>query len=161
MSSDAKGLWYWVKASTLFLGRGTLLIFGLLFFTLIIFDQFEDSLSLWEISASEAMFWFVLLGVSVRHYRRCRLANLKTPSIIYKPLRNIGWFFLIICSSFVLFLRIEGLDVLQELFEALLKPLVLFIYDLISISIVFACIYFASPKEKDNVEAAEPRRNRV
>jgi hypothetical protein len=154
MSSDKKGVWYWLKTSVLFVGRGVLFVLGVLFLALIVMGQFEFNFSFWEVSTFEVVFWFVFISVSIRHYHRCRLANLKIFSIIYRPVRNLGWIFFIalaVLGGAV----ITNDDFAQELFVPHLTPSALLLDELITAALVLACIFWASPNVEED-EVVEP-----
>jgi len=152
MSGDKKGVWYWLKTSVLFVARGVLFVLGMLSLVTVVEGQFENNLSFWEISTFEVLFWFVFCFISIRHYRRCRLANLKIPSIIYKPVRNLGW------VAFVLLAVVGGMLVIDpdlNFDQPSLSPLDNLVGELASSVIVLACIYWASPSVKDNADTVE------
>jgi len=152
MSGDKKGVWYWLKTSVLFVARGVLFVLGMLSLVTVVKGQFENSLSFWEISTLEVLFWFVFCFISIRHYRRCRSANLKVPSIIYKPVRNLGW------VTFVLLAVVSGMYVVDPDFNfdpPSLSPFANLVGELASSAIVLACVYWASPSVKDNADTVE------
>lgn len=88
---NAHGKWKRVlkRISTTLLG-----FFGLLFFTLMLYEQFEGHADFWELSLFETLFWGAFLFLSVRLYTEAKQAGASITRMLYLPLRNMGFAFL-------------------------------------------------------------------
>lgn len=92
-----------VKSISLLFGKGFLSVCGVLAVVQIFYSQFEGQFSFSEISITELLFWTGFISLCHRHYRHCRVQNMKIIPTIYPPLRNIGWlYFVYYGSSFLL-----------------------------------------------------------
>lgn len=131
-----------IKKISLKIGRGLLVFFGVISFIGLLFGQFEESLTISEISILEFIFWGLLISLCWHHYLLCNAVNMDLKTTFYLPLRNIGWIFLV------------ELLVLIGILIFLNNKIVIFyyknenIYQIIQMAIFLLCIYFASPKQE-------------
>lgn len=137
-----------VKTMLLFILRLILILFGVLVTAGVIYNQFEGDFSLSELSLLEIGFWFAFVSICIRHYYRCKGADLNLLSIVYLPLRNIG-VILFVSIVFIVLGFVFDKNFTKEI-PALGNRLYSDYnsYQLLFISVYLLCIYVASPAKK-------------
>ena len=151
-----KGFWRWLAVILLFVGRGTLFVIGTAVLIFQFYLMFEEDFSFWEISAVEVIFVVVFYYVCARHLRRCRLVGLGLVATLYRPVKNVAWS--ILASMVILaFGLIVGSDISVPDYSISASDQAF--SNLLGMSIVLACIYWASPSvdvEKSNEDKVTP-----
>ncbi|WP_444891996.1 hypothetical protein ACJJIE_13285 [Microbulbifer sp. TRSA001] len=137
------------KTISLFFGQSLLFFLGLISLIYIFVEFFEGNFSFSELSTQEMLFGFLLFSLINYHLTASKEAGLKWTSILYRPLRNIGWYTLI---GSLFFLSIPFLALLITKNSIDVDEFILLIgkYDsylqLMDLIIVLICFYWAIPK---------------
>jgi len=141
-NDQPKGFKYWAKATLLFIGQSLLLCLGLASLIFAFVDFFEGSFSFSELSTLEIIFSLILISLVSRHITASKAVGLKWTSVVYRPLRSIGWFGL--CYTvFILLLALKGVNVDELSVFAAKNANRMQWLDLILIQLGF---YWAAPK---------------
>lgn len=136
------GLKYWAKATLLFLGQSLLLCVGLASLAFTFVDFFEGSLTLSELSLLEIVFSLLMFALISRHLTASKSAQLKWTSVIYRPLRNIGWVNLaLLCLAMFFILKGAEIDELNQFFAKNSNRL-----QQLDLIVILFCVYWAAPK---------------
>jgi len=141
-NNQPKGFKYWAKATLLFIGQSLLLCLGLASLIFAFVDFFEGSFSFSEVSTLEILFSLVLISLVGRHVTSSKAVGLKWTSVVYRPLRNIGWFGLA-GSLLAVFLILNEVDIEKLSMFAAKNTNRMQWLDLILIQL---CFYWAAPK---------------
>jgi len=131
-----------LKKIGLNIGRGFLLFFGVIYLALMLYGQFEEGVSLAELSILELIFWGLMIAISWRHYLLCKAVNMNIKSALYSPLRNIGWLLL---AELLLMI---GLALLFKNKWTLHNYSNENLYQFFDMAILLICICFAAPKQQ-------------
>ena len=137
-----KGFTYWAKASLLFFGQSLLLCLGLVSLVFTFVDFFEGSFTFSELSLLEIVFSLVLLSLISRHLSASKSVQLKWTSVIYRPLRNIGWVNLaLLCLAIFFLLKGAEIDELNQFMAKNSNRM-----QWLDLIVLQLCFYWAAPK---------------
>ena len=141
-SIEPKGFKYWAKATLLFLGQSLLLCVGLASLVYTFVDFFEGNLTFSELSLLEIVFSLVFLSLISRHLTASKAVQLKWISVIYRPLRNIGWVNLaLLCLAIFFILKGAEVDEINQFLAKNGNRL-----QRLDLIFLLFCFYWAAPK---------------
>lgn len=141
-SNQPKGVKHWAKATVLFLGQSLLLCIGLASLVYTFVDFFEGSFTFSELSLLEIVFSLLLLSLISRHLTASKAAQLKWTSVIYRPLRNIGWVNLaLLCLAIFFLLKGAEIDELNQFMAKNSNRM-----QWLDLIVLQLCFYWAAPK---------------
>jgi len=141
-NNQPKGFKHWAKATLLFIGQSLLFCLGSVYLTITFVDFFEGSFSFAEVSTLEILFSLVLISLVGRHITASKAVGLKWARVLYRPLRNMGWFglgWLLI----EIYIEMYGVGVMDSKLYSAENSNRMQLFDLLILQL---CLYWAAPK---------------
>lgn len=141
---------HYIGMALRYLGQTLLFATGTFFIVTIILDMFEGRAGISELSPLEIIFIVALFILGNNHYKKSSQESLSRFRILYLPMRNLGWYFLLTLtlSFFLVGVYDEGEEILHKRIES---EAIIFQYSftnaiqLTNFFIVLLCVYLATP----------------
>ncbi len=156
-TNQPNGFKYWVKTTLLFIGQSLLFCLGAFSLIATFVDFFEEDFGFSELSALEIIFIAAFIWLINRYVTVSKSIGLKWTSLLYRPLKYVGWYGLA-SLLFVVFWLINGVE-LHELsvFSATNSNRV----QLMNLVLLLLCVHWATPNRNTETPIDESVINKA